>query len=395
MILQQNFSNLPKYGTLKEFLGGGATDPKAGLKTDLYKQAYSFGMSVPQFLECTVGEKHGDLTAFESLFKEFGIFTKNDLKRGILSSPATFFVPADHPQSAILFPAFIQQQAILSRLKSTMSLDRLVATTRQITAPTYQGLTIDDSGLEPGMSHRVGEGAEFPTVSITWGSFAKALKKHGVRINWSYEFLRRCSIEMVGLITQRMAMRDSINAFNDAVTWLLNGDVNDATNCPAATVTSAVSLDSTIGANDGVITYKAWLKWLSLFDTFQPDLVIGDINAVIAVMLMTRPAADTLALMSALKQSWDGTITKVTNQGAQLFPNVEFLVVPTATIGANTILGIDTSACCEKVIEVGSDLTETTKFITNQTESLVMSVTDDLSFLWPAARRVLSLDNTP
>lgn len=365
------------------------------LDGQLYNKAAGLGMSVPQYLECMLPSPEGELSTFDKLFRHFGIFVKSDPRRGIASSPASFFVPADHPTSSILFPAFIQQQAMLARLSSTASIDSLVATTRTITGSTYQSLSIDDSGLAQGKGYRVGEGSPFPKVKFTWSQAANSISKHGVQLDFSYEFLRRASIELVGTLVQRIAQRDAQLNYYDAITFLLNGD--GSSNNPAAVSTRAVTLDSSIGANDGVVTYKAWLKWLALWDTFTPRVVIGDIDAVIALILMTRPAADTLAIISALKNgSTDPNAVKdLIDNGEQLFPNVKFHVVPTAKIGANTLLGVDTSAAAERILEAGSDLTETQKYIERQTESMVMSVADNISKIWPEACKVLSLDNTP
>lgn len=359
------------------------------LKPDIYKQAYDLGMTVPQYLEAVhPSQRYGDgLSTFERCFKHFGIFTKSNPKLGITSSPATFFVPADHPQSAILFPAYIQQQAMIARLSTTASVDKIVASTRTISGSTYQHLVIDDSALGTGKSFRVGEGGEFPKVKFTWSEGANAVVKHGVRLDFSYEFLRRASIELVGTLVQRIAQRDSIYNFYDAVTFLLNGDGTSQN--PAATAVQANTLDTTITAN-GQITYKAWLKWLASFDPYNVNVVIGDLDSIIACMLMERPSVDTLALLNAFKS---GSIdaSAVIYEGSKYFPNVEFVVVPTSVIGANTLLGVDTSAAAERIVEVGSDLTETQRFITNQTETMVMSIADNVSKIWPDACKVLSL----
>lgn len=378
-LLDNNLKEIPKAKTFDDVM--------PLLTPDIYAKAYGHGMTVPQYLEIVHPSKEDELSTFEKTFKRFGLFTKSDPARGITSSPARFFVPADHPTSAILFPAYLQQQAMIARLSSVASVERIAATTRTITGSTYQSLTIDDSGLGTGKSFRIGEGGEFPKVKFSWSQAGNTVVKHGVRLDFSYEFLRRASIELVGTLAQRLAQRDSINNFYDAVDFLENGD--GSTNNPAAVSVKASALDSTNDA-DGEITYKAWLKWLASFDPYSVDTVVGDLNAIIACILMVRPAADTLALISALKA---GTVdaTAVIEEGSKYFPNVSFIVVPTANIGANTLLGIDTTAACERIIEVGSDLTETQRFINNQTEIMVMSIADNISKIWPGATKVLSL----
>ena len=333
-LLTTNLNNIPKAETFDDVM--------KLVDVDLYKRAYDQGMSVPQFLEIAHPSPEGKLTTFEKMFKHFGLFTKSDPVRGITSSPATFFVPADHPTSSILFPAYVQQQAMIARMSTTASVDRLTATTRTIVGSTYQSLTIDDSGLGTGKSFRVGEGGDFPKVKFTWSQAANAIIKHGVRMDFSYEFLRRASIELVGTLVQRLALRDSINNFYDAVEFLENGD--GSANNPAAGSVTAQSLDATNDAA-GEITYKAWLKWLASFEPYNIDTVIGDLDAIIACILMTRPAADTLAIINALGAGVDATA--LIEDANKYFPNVKFIVVPTAKIGANTLLGVDTSAACE------------------------------------------------
>jgi hypothetical protein len=383
-LLKINLNSIPRVKTFDDVL--------AKLDTNIYNKAAELGMSVPQYLECMLPSPEGELSTFDKCFKHMGIFVNGDAKRGITSSPASFFVPADSPQSAILFPAFIQQQAMIARLSAVSSVESLVATTRTITGSAYQALSIDDSGLAAGKSFRVGEGAPFPKVKFTWSSAGNVILKHGVQLDFSYEFLRRASIELVGTLVQRIAQRDAQLNYWDAITFLLNGD--GSVNNPAAVSTTAKSYDNTIAA-DGVCTYTAWLKWLATWDTFRPNIIIGDIDAILAIVLMTRPAADTFAIISALKSgSLDPNAVKdLIDNGEQLFPNVKFHVVPTAKIGALTLLGIDTTAAAERIVEAGSDLTETQKYIERQTETMVMSVADNISKIWPGACKVLSLNN--
>jgi len=371
-----------------------SADPnKVRLTVDAYEQAAKYGLNLMQYLEVLnpSGDNDG-LTAFERQLKRFGIVTHSNPEKGIWSSPGSYFFQENQPESKILFPAWIQQQAIWSRLMIN-DVNELLATTRSIVGATYESLSIDDSEILAlkGKKFRVNERGRFPTVKISWAEKANKVDKHGVAIDASYEFVRRINLELLGTVVARIMAYDRDGMYNDAVDLMLNGDGTSAN--PAATVTTAQSLDAT-NATTGDISYEAWLKWLALWRPFKPTLVIGNVDTLVKLLTMARPNSDPLQMMALLKEIKSGSIGGAINtvrDGLDYFPNVDFRPVDSTVMADNLILGVDPTSAIERIIEVGSDLQETKKYIENQTTKLVISIADNFSKIWPDACKVLSL----
>jgi hypothetical protein len=364
------------------------------LHPDIYAVAAKYGLSLQQYLEVLNPSRDTDtLSAFDRQLKRFGIVTHSDPEKGIWSSPGSYFFQESQPASRVLFPAWVQQQAMWSRLQIN-DVNELLATTRNITSATYESVQIDDTELvaNKGRKFRVSERGQFPTVKISWGETANKVDKHGVAIDGSDEFFRRANLELIGTTIARIMSYDQEGMFNDAISMLLNGDSTAAN--PAAAVTTAVSLDPVNDAN-GDISYKAWLKWLATWRPYKPSLIVANIDTLILLLSMARPQADPLQMMALVSAIKTNNIDASVNvrDGLDYFPQVDFRIVDESVMAANLILGLDPSSALERIIEIGSDLKETKRYIENQTEKLVISIADNFSKIWAPATKVLSLIN--
>lgn len=362
------------------------------LTPDMYRRAAEYGLTLHQYLEVLQPSTESDkLTAFERQLRRFGIVAKSDPSRGIWSSPGGYFFQDNQPASAILFPAFLQQQIVWDKVIFN-DVQELVATTRQITGTTYQGVTADTSDLAvaKGKAFRVSERGRFPEVKISWGEFAHRTDKHGVALNFSYEFLRRAPLELITTTVARILAYDKDGLYNDAISLLINGDGDGNSAAPATSVAA-------LGGTAGTLDYASWLKWLATFRPFRPSVVVGRLATILKVLTMTLPggaAINTFYQVNTLLQgsgAGTGQATLAPSPGGDLFPQVKLRIVDDSAIGANLLLGVDVGMALEHIVEVGSDLQETERFITNQTQTMVMSVQDNFSKIWTNAARVLDI----
>lgn len=361
------------------------------LTPDLYRKAAGYGLTLHQYLEVVQPSKEDDkLTAFERQLRRFGIVTKSDPARGIWSSPGGYFFQDNQPASAVLFPAFLQQQIVWDKVLFN-DVQELIATTRQITGTTYQGVTAETSALatNKGKAFRVSERGRFPEVGIGWGEFAHRTDKHGVALNFSYEFLRRAPLELITTTVARILAFDKDGLYNDAVSLLINGDSDGNSACPASTVPG-------LGGAGGTLDYASWLKWLALFRPFKPTVVVGRLSTILKVITMTLPGGGNIGTFWNINpllagSAGQGTATIAPSPGGELFPQVKLRIVEDSVIGDDILLGIDTNMALEYVVEVGSDIQETERFITNQTQTMVMSVQDSFSKIWTNAARTLDI----
>lgn len=370
----------------------------------LYKKSADAGMTFWQYLELCQPSKAGDnLTAFERQLALNGLIVNSKPELGLFSSPGEYFFQSDRPGSAVLFPVLLQKTALWSKLKQYPDINSLVATTRTISGTSaYSVLSVDDSAITGapgtgGRRFRVDQRGNFPRVGILWSDKTNAVTKHGVQLDWSYEFIRRASIEMMQTVVQRIMLQDQIEVFNDGVTMLINGDAGANPACKVltikktaagATATQLISSDANITA--GQITYEIWLKFLAAFRPYKPNAVFGNTNTLVKLISMSRPAADPTAILTQLLEAKSQGNIKL---DSEVFPNVTMYVAD--NMPDDKILAVDTSFACERVIELGSDIQEVAKVIERQVESMVISIADNVSKLFNDAAMLLDFSGAP
>ena len=373
---------------------------------DHYKRASDLGMTMWQYFELIQPSKPGDsLTAFERQLQLSGIITKSDVSRGLFASTGEYFFQSDRPGSAILFPVLLQKTALWAKLNAVADINKIVATTRTIQGSTaYQALYIDDSSIvgnsgaptAHGRRFRVDQRGNFPSVKIGWSETANAVTKHGVKLDWTYEFVRRASIELMTTVVSRIMLQHQQELFNEGISVAISGDGTTAN--PAAVV-KKFRTGGTTGPNDirlttntqtaaGEISYEGYLRFIGGFKPYNVNVIVGNIATLTKLVLMQRPNIDPAQIITTL-------LTQTSNQGqisadqynGQLFPNVTYY--PSEAVGNDILVGLDTNFAMERVIELGSDIQEVERVISNQTEAMVISIADGISKIFPSAIQVL------
>lgn len=371
---------------------------------NLYKQAADHGMTFWQYLEVIQPSKPGDtLSAFERQLQLAGVMTKSDPSKGLYASTGEYFFQSDRPGSAILFPTLLQKTALWTRMKQYADINKIVASTRTISgASSYQSLFIDDSKIVGvgGRNFRVDQAGNFPRVKIGWSEGANAVTKHGVQLDWTYEFVRRASIELMTTVVSRIMLQDAIDNFNDAIALAINGD--GSTNNPAATAMTFCQSTKTPSATEialdvvnnsiaaGTLPYEGWLKFIGGMSQYKPDVVCGNLATLVKFVTMTRPTMDPAEVITKLLEGKNQGTAKLDQE---LFPSVSLYLAD--GVPANKLLAIDSSFALERIIELGSDIKEVERVISNQTEAMVISIADNVSKIFPAACRVLDFSGAP
>jgi len=394
------FKNLPKYATAAEVPMGTAAQ---GL--DLYKASIDAGMTFWQYLEMIQPSKPTDnLSAFDRQLQLQGIIVKSRPDLGLYSSPGEYFFQSDRPGSAILFPVLLQKTALWTKLKSFVDISRIVATTRTIAGTSaYSALSIDDSNISGagsptahGRRFRVDQRGNFPAVTIGWSEKTNAVTKHGVQLNWTYEFVRRASIELMQTVVARIMLQDQLELFNEAINVLINGDGSANPACVVKTLkkTAAGATANQIVISDnlaaGQLSYEAWLKFIGGTRPYTFDVICGNLDTLVKFVTMQRPTMDPAEIITNLLEAKNQGTAKL---DTPLFPNVTLFLAD--GMPADKLLGIDTSFALERVIELGSDLKEVERVIQNQTEAMVISIADNVSKIFPEAAQLLDFSGAP
>lgn len=392
------FKNLPRYESAKDV---PMTTAEQGIT--LYKQSIDAGMTFWQYLEMIQPSKPSDnLTAFERQLQLNGIIVQSRPDLGLYSSAGEYFFQSDRPGSAILFPVLLQKTALWTKLKAFVDINKIVATTRTITGTSaYSALSIDDSNITGvtttahGRRFRVDQKGNFPSVSIGWSEKTNAVAKHGVQLNWTYEFVRRASIELMQTVVARIMIQDQLELFNEAVNVIINGD---GTANPPCVVKTLKKTAAGLGANQiltdataaGELTYPTWLRFIGDSRPYTFNAVFGNLNTLVKFVTMSRPTMDPAEIITNLLEAKNQGTAKLETP---LFPNVTLFLAE--GMPADKLLAVDTSFALERVIELGSDLKEVERVIQNQTEAMVISIADNISKIFNDAAQLLDFSGAP
>jgi len=376
-----------------------ATAAEVVLTKSMYKEAADNRMTFSQLMERINPSSDGDtLDAFERQMKRYGIVTKSQPEKGIYASTIEQFLKASEtyennqplqtgvPASTILFPEFISRVARMALLSNQdYDVNMLLSTTRVIGQSTYKELWIDTT---PGQQDqpdytkyemgRVGEFGTFPRVSITWEESAKTVYKRGVQIDMSYEFQREASMDILSIVISRIMLSQSQSLFHKALDKAYNG----------APVVESDSLDATATGN--VITYEAWLKWTASFDVYSCTTYYMSLDTALKVIMMEKPDIDPVAMMATLKQ---GPVGQSIQIARGLWKDVTIFPLLDGSIPDDYILTFDKEYCLERVIQAGTDIQETERIITQQFDSVVISIADEISIIFDDSRFVLHLSD--
>jgi len=361
-------------------------DPnKVILNADMYKLAAEQKLSFSQLLERINPTQAGQkLDAYERQLQRFGIITKTDVQAGLYATTIDGFLHASKdynfenqplqrdPASTILFPEYINKVARQGLLANTdYDMDQIIGSTRVIQGTTYKDFWIDQT---PGQQDQVDtakyamgrttEFGTFPRVKIGWQETAKSLYKRGVQIDMSYEFQREASMDILNKVIERIMMSQRIDLFKKAMDTAYNG----------TTAVESDSLDA--AATGGALTYEAWLKWTASFAPYAPDTYYMHINTAIKVIMMDKPNIDPVAIMASLEQ---GPVTQNLQVARGVWKNVTIWPFTDNTLPEDYILTMDKRYALERIVQAGTDLQETEKIITQQFDSVVISISDEIS----------------
>ena len=358
---------------------------KVILSGDMYKLAADQKLSFTQLLERINPTQEGQkLDAFERQLQRFGIVTKSDAANGIFATTIDGFLHASDgmkfenqplqrdPASTILFPEYISKVARVGLLKDTdYDMNQIIGSTRIIQGTTFKDFWIDQTPGQQGSVDtakyamgRTTEFGTFPRVKIGWQETAKSLYKRGVQIDMSYEFQREATMDILNMVIDRIMMSQRIDLFKKAMSIAYNG----------TTAVESDSLDAS--ATGGVLTYEAWLKWTASFAPYAPDTYYMHINTAIKVIMMDKPNIDPVSVMASLEQ---GPITQNIQVARGVWKNVTIWPFSDDTIPEEYILTLDKRYALERIVQAGTDLQETEKIITQQFDSVVISIADEMS----------------
>lgn len=370
-----------------EFVRTNAKD--IPLDKGLYDKAHDRGMTLSGLLEDldpserdANGEIKG-LDAFERQLQRFGIVTKSIPERGIFASKGERFFQSGNPASAVLFPEFINRVARMQMVAPSI-VDFIVGTSRPLVGTsTFQSLKISWDKLNLAKK-RVTQGADFPEAKISWADEALSCFKYGRKIKMTYEFVRRCSLDLLSTLIGLIVTQSRTTEGEDAAAIALAASATYAYNHSGA---GNCDPGSTAAQTPRSLTQTGWLKFASTFKPYLCDTLIADTDTLIRYITMTKAGIDPMLLFASLAQ---GPATIRLSLAQNLWAPVTCIAED--TMPANTIVGLQKAYAMERVFEVGADMVETQKLIDTQFEEIVLSESVNFGVVYPNVIRKLTLN---
>lgn len=383
----------------------------------MHRDAVKAGMRFGAYLELlNPSEKDDPLDAYGRQLKEAGIITHSNPAAGYWASlgSESFFADGDVAGRA-LFPEFFarewqrtmhanrHQRAILlssdsivggwdrpfadaqtprwqNMIEPAIPLSELVAVTTPIRGEDYRTIymTYDAEAVR---LFRVGESAEIPMTTLTDQEHTLRLRKYGRGLRASYEQLRRMRIDRLAWVIRWMAVQAEIDKVANIIDVAVNGDGNSNT---AATEYNQSDLDDQ--ADPGVLTLKGWLAFRLKFAPpyMLTTALLKEADALQLILLDSGSA--NVPLVNLTLAGIPNRLTPINSTA----DSVRYGWTEEAPTGK--IVGLDARMAIEHVQEIGADITETERFITNQTQVIVMTEVENFAVLDQGALKILDLE---
>lgn len=379
------------------------------LSLDDYKDAYAKGLSLSQHINLkfdTDSEKYG--TPFAQALASNGLYLVADKTTGlappsmdaVLEGRAEFNMgPITRPDGSaaqtlagrLLFPAVIEQM-IASQLDADTAsyegaFNSMVASTFNASSPRVDQPIINLTAPRAFRSQPISQLAEPPAMaSISLSEKSFRLPTFAIGIEISREAQAASTLDLVALALREQANAERVAIIDEAIKKMVDGDTD--LGMAALSNENADVYDSSIAAN-GVITNKAWIKWLRKdWQKMTITHVIGDLDGFLALEARTgRPVVT--------DNTGNAFLTSLPAMMLPGIPNaVQFFPVDTAILGANVMVGIDKSRAIRRVIYTGAQYNAVEEFVLRKSTAMRFDFSLSYFRLLDAGWKKLSLINT-
>lgn len=213
----------------------------------LILKAKTAGLNMRDYLRLAIEpagvHREAGLDGYEVALATLNLPLGNDFSKGVvLQAAADTF--ATFPGVRALFPEVIDDVVQYKyRQNNFESVDDMVAQTRTINGTELITTVIEDNQEDYQVEGMIAEGARIPHRSIRITDKSVKIWKYGSAIEWTYEFSRRASLDMITPYASRMRTEVERALVSDAYALLVNGDGVH----PAAPVSTHSSIATSYG----------------------------------------------------------------------------------------------------------------------------------------------------
>jgi hypothetical protein len=379
----------------------GATQ-EVEITAKLYQEASDNRLTVAQLINRkypTNAEKTG--TAFEQMCAGTGLFIKPEHAYGIrpptLESvlqgtgqlQAGVITREANPASRILFPA-VFLELVENKLKAdtgayVSQFNSLVAITDSIAGPRFDQPVINFSAPEVARSQGVGQNVMPPSMmSVTVSDISRKIPTFSLGMEISKEAQQASTLDLVALALARQAETERAARVDEQIAFLVSGDADMGQS--ALSSITATSLDSTIASAAGVMSHKAWVKYLRRnYRKRHIDWIMCDLNAALAIENRTGKPVVTTDNPTSQRIDALATVSNPQWQAAKIF------LLEDGIVAANTIVGLDSRYAIRRVRNTNADYAATEEFVLKKSDALRFDFGEVMYRLFDEAWDVVTL----
>lgn len=368
------------------FIDTAGQRQEVDLSLGMYQEAANSGLRFSQYINSTFetnSELHG--TAFEQMMAASGLFLSEDKATGIRPPKLSQVLNGDvgvnmggitRPDGTnaltvagrFLFPAVILEILESQLLDDTTGYEAIFnsmsAQNLSVDSPRFDQPLINLSPPRSNRSQPIAQGSEPPGMAtITLSEKSYRIPSFSIGLEVTEEAQRAATLDLVALAIREQGIGERYARVNEDIKSMVTGDTD--LGISALSSENISTYDS--AATGGTMTQKGWLKWLRKdYQKLTIDWVMCDIDTYLAIEGRTgRPTY----LSNVGSDERQNVTPIVANPG--LPDNVKFFLLPDSTIlGANTLVGIDSSKAFRTVTYTGATYTAVEQFVMRRTTAM-------------------------
>ena len=361
----------------------------------LANEIKEYGISVQNYLRLAIDLNDEDgkayreagMDGYEAALAFLSLPAKNDFSNSIMLAQAgeTF---KSYPGTRLLFqPVMDEVLRFSTRQDQIEKVADLVGSSRTVSGIEMVSVVAESDEDAEG-TWTVTEGARIPVRKIKTTEQAVKWWKHGSGYEFTYEFDRRASLDILTPYVARIVRRLELSKVAAATAVLVNGDgVHGA----APVNYQADLLDKGVENTEDKINYAALLKWiLSMAKKGTPmDTVIGNYDTYLMWMLLFTPTLSGNASEAGAMAAAGGPALSTGIPG--LFVPIKFAI--SSAMPAKQLLGFIKAETLQELVEEGSQIQESETAIREQRVTYVRTETTGYKLVFGDTRSIYTTAN--
>lgn len=391
---------------MASFLDANGGRQQLPLAVTMYAQAADAGMTLPQWLNASYGsntnaERHGSV--WNQMLESEGIFVRGNREHGIRASTMADVLngPAVQagvttkdavPASRILFPA-VFLQAIEDKLVANLAMtsnafEEMIAIDESVNGDRYEQPVINYSKPEAARSQGISQlAAPASMLTITTSDKAYRIPGFSLGLEISDQALRASSLDLVTLSMTRQAAVERNERAQGYMLALLNGDIDNGESSLAALGLSKTSTSYDALATGGVLTQKAWIKFLADNGTKRTlTHLVTDLDT--AMKIEARTGKPVITTDDPQSPRIDTTFSVMNPTWA---PRPRVFLSQDANWPANTVMGLDKTWAIRRVRNLSASYQAIEAYVLRRATALRVDFAEHVNRLYSDAYGVMTI----